>query len=422
MGHFQERFENSQIINNIGSLEDNIEKFDFSNLDPTRQEAALRLQKILKIYNKYFANVDPSLLDSTTIDLISKTLRDANAKFSSFKSDNNLNHLVISGDDLLKVLNHNFRPESLLSSKDFSKILDEFNQQSLAHIKELKIRQNEVKQDNASLSKKVIDLQNRSDNLTNKIKEQEKRFDTLINNQQKAFNDSQVKLNELFAQAQSSREKEFKELVSKYDNNFIETMKKYSEEEAEHFEVFSKDADKYIKEINNKLEESKKIVGIIANTSLAGHFKIIADKERWVANALRVLAIIFLLLMSGTIITVLIGLTFFSTGSVSWQIGIYRIGFAFAIGAPAWYCIRESSKHRRFEQRNRKIELELAAINPFLDNLPDDKKQNIVAELADRYFGQRPDEEDDSLLKIKNLRGKDFIKGIEEIAKIVRGK
>jgi hypothetical protein len=78
---------------------------------------------------------------------------------------------------------------------------------------------------------------------------------------------------------------------------------------------------------------------------------------------------------------------------------ILRIVAAAVLSYPATYAARESSKHRKLENFNRKLELELSSIEAFIELLPEEKKQNIKEKLAEKYFGSTLDAFDDTDLK-----------------------
>jgi hypothetical protein len=60
---------------------------------------------------------------------------------------------------------------------------------------------------------------------------------------------------------------------------------------------------------------------------------------------------------------------------------------AFGIGV-AW-AARQADKHQAEERRCRRMELELAAIQPYLANLPEKDQWEVKKGFADRVFGQR---------------------------------
>ena len=70
-----------------------------------------------------------------------------------------------------------------------------------------------------------------------------------------------------------------------------------------------------------------------------------------------------------------------------WKMSLVRILSALVLTYPATYAARESAKHRKLENLNRKSELELASINPFIEMLSDEKKESIKEKLVEKYFG-----------------------------------
>lgn len=103
-----------------------------------------------------------------------------------------------------------------------------------------------------------------------------------------------------------------------------------------------------------------------------------------------------------------------------WRKSIIRLIAAAALSYPATYAARESTKHRKLENYNRKIELELASIESFIEILDESKKQTIKEKLAEKYFGSTLDQFEDGDLK----RDNDFSIGsfervINAVAKLV---
>ena len=98
-----------------------------------------------------------------------------------------------------------------------------------------------------------------------------------------------------------------------------------------------------------------------------------------------------------------------------WTKSIIRIVAAAALSYPATYAANESSKHRKQENYNRKIELELASINPFIEILAETKKQEIKEKLVEKYFGNI-----NNIYDSKSIDDTDIpITGFERILKAV---
>lgn len=75
------------------------------------------------------------------------------------------------------------------------------------------------------------------------------------------------------------------------------------------------------------------------------------------------------------------------SAETAWSV-VIRLLFAIAITAPAWYTARESARHRTNADRARQTELELAAIGPFIELMPEEKKIQIRENLTSSYFGK----------------------------------
>src|SRR5690606_41547238 len=74
-----------------------------------------------------------------------------------------------------------------------------------------------------------------------------------------------------------------------------------------------------------------------------------------------------------------------------------------------------STKHRNLETQNRNLELELASIGPFIELLPEAKKETIKEELVKKYFGQQASIHSDN----KDDNDEVSINGLEKILKAI---
>lgn len=70
-----------------------------------------------------------------------------------------------------------------------------------------------------------------------------------------------------------------------------------------------------------------------------------------------------------------------------WKVALIRIVAFSVLLYPASYAAKEAAKHRKLENINRKSELDLASIHPFIEILPEEKKQIIKEKLVYKFFG-----------------------------------
>lgn len=167
-----------------------------------------------------------------------------------------------------------------------------------------------------------------------------------------------------------------------------------------------------INDLKAKLAEANKIVNIVGNVGVTGNYQKIASQHKTNADFFRWVALGFMVVMSGLLIYSIIEL-----GSSDFNLykSLVRILAAAVLTYPAVYASRESTKHRHLETQNRNLELELASIGPFIELLPEDKKQEIKTSLVDKYFGKNT-----SIITDKKDESEDVsVSGLEKILKTI---
>lgn len=139
-----------------------------------------------------------------------------------------------------------------------------------------------------------------------------------------------------------------------------------------------------VSNLNTKLEEAKKIVNVIGDIGVTGNYQKIANEHGSAANLWRWITIVFMAAFSTLLVWTIYDL---SSNGFDWIKSLIRILAAAALSYPATYAARESSRHRKLETINRTAELELAALSPFIELMPEEKRQAIKEKLVDKYFG-----------------------------------
>ena len=142
--------------------------------------------------------------------------------------------------------------------------------------------------------------------------------------------------------------------------------------------------------LNDKKDEASDIVQIIGNIGITGNYQKIANQEMKSANRWRNIALFLMILMVLAIgATILFGVK----NGFDWKMSLFRVLASLVLSIPATYAAKESSKHRKIENYNRKTELELASLEPFMEKLPEEAKITIREKLTEKYFGQETKEE-----------------------------
>ena len=178
---------------------------------------------------------------------------------------------------------------------------------------------------------------------------------------------------------------------SQFDSALKEMQQAFADAETAHrttheaqTKAYQASAEQQLAMLKERNAEAEKIVESIGTTGLTGNYKRIAEAESKAANWMRTLSIIFM-----TAGLIAIGSALYGyNASHDLQASILRIVLGLAFAAPAAYVAYESARHRANEIRARKVELELAALGPFMVKMPELKQIEVREKLVERFFGQ----------------------------------
>jgi len=220
----------------------------------------------------------------------------------------------------------------------------------------------------------IIKLKNAENNF-NLVQQ---RVDTLLNNLQTNYNSDEKTRRENFEKDILLFKTEFNSLILKLntDNNKNELD-------------LNEKAEKLLKEIELKNQKAGEILQIVSNTGFAGNYSKNADFEKKNANVLRIISIVIFSIVAGLALIILF--TFQKEG-LSWQETLVRVLATSLPTALATYLAKESGKHRKLERIYRNMELELSALDAFIENIPNEERNKLKIEITKKLFS------DDSFL------------------------
>lgn len=143
--------------------------------------------------------------------------------------------------------------------------------------------------------------------------------------------------------------------------------------------------EKTIISLNEKETKTNEILDAISSKSITGSYKSSAAKEKKSAEATRAASVLLMLLS----VTIFIHSYFHPEIDSEWKSTLIRLGIALLISVPAAYLAKESSKHREQYYIYLQTALDLAAIHPYLESLPESQQHIIKTEIANKIFGNR---------------------------------
>ena len=131
-------------------------------------------------------------------------------------------------------------------------------------------------------------------------------------------------------------------------------------------------------------EQIHKLLGQTASKVLLVDYANTADTENKSANKMRNWSLACMAL-TGVVLCISVYESLLNT--FDWKQSIFKLFTAIALSVPAAYLARESAKHRNQEHSNRRISLDLRAINPYIATLPAEEQNKIKSDVATKIFG-----------------------------------
>lgn len=394
-----ENFEKHVLFDRISQLSE--------TLEDEKAESKLDLEK-LSFFRTALSYIEdrikltmPDLVQQTEMDALSNEINSAVSQINSYIGNSNVGHLTNATNNFNSALNRirNFPIPLSKSSFNFSRKIANFE-------KTVKNKYNALEKEKDSLGKEISDFKeelvkknSKIEELTEQLKTKESQIQNLNSTFQTDFNNIKSQHNQEFKTTKETFRSEFNSIKTNFTNE-VEEIKS----------TIDTDTSSIVKELETKLQEAKRLVNVIGNVGVTGNYQNIANEHKATANVWRVLAIIFMIIFSSLLIYTIWDV---SSENYDWIKSVIRIIAAAALSYPATYAARESSKHRKLETLNRKLELELASLTPFIEMLPEDKKREIKVKLVEKYFGNHVENE-----KINDVDKEELsIGGFEKVIK-----
>lgn len=348
----------------------------------------------------------PILVQEAELNQLSSEIEAGTAQLNTYFGNNNAGHITNAVNNFNSALNR-VRSFPMPLSKgdfDFSKVIATFqNTVAEAYNKietdntklqaNLKATQQDLENKNTQISALQQKLTTKEAEIQNVLSSYKTAFETIKTNNNTSFEAEKKKFNDNI----EADRKTFKGLIETDKEAY---KKEYEKQKAE----LETQTAETIKSLQAKLEEAQKIVNIVGNVGVTGNYQKIAEQNKKTADFFRWVALGFMAVMSVLLIWSLIEIS--RNGEFNLYKSLVRILMAAVLTYPAVYASRESSKHRKLETQNRSLELELASIGPFIELLPEDKKQKIKEDLASKYFGNHSsvaDAKDDEDVSVGTL-------------------
>lgn len=389
------------------------------SVHPSHQEIVERLQYVLHYMHGRLLDTDFRLVSANNFNSFLNNINEIKNNLEAYaqnKDLGNLNSAINLADAALTTIAYfpplpdssppNTRTQliSLLqekadkirkSSEDFD---DKIKTKSEVYDKQLSDFANDINGLAEAIKRTAEDVQNKFNEKEVKITEELNKLIAEIGAQKTRLDELGGQFTKQFSDAQESRLNAFNADLTKWKEQIDSVLAAERETATLQHKQLHEAAEEVKRQLNEKVteiitvmerqkDEAAKLLEVVGITTLSGHYKRQADLDRRMAGNLRLGAIYFMLMIP------VIAYFLSRNAPVSWENIISHTLITLPILIPALYLTHESAKHRNQEVKIRRFELELAAISPYFEAIPDtDKKAEKRIALADSFFGHKPDE------------------------------
>jgi hypothetical protein len=366
-------FENHQVFEKLEQINSRIEESELRELIAI--DSINFFETAISYLNDRFKLTIPTIVQETELNTIAKEIENALIQINSFVGNKNVGHITNATNHIYTAITRvrNLPLPFAKNDFNFSKNIANFEKITKEKYSSLEEENEELKNEFSTLSEKLEDTNQELEKVNTTLKQKELEIQNLNNSFQTNYDTIKTSATQNYEQDRKTFRAEF------------DASKKTLSDEVESLKTeIDTGTDKIISDLETKLGEAKKIVGVVSDKAVTGNYQNVANNHKLTADVFRIIAIILMITMSSLLIYAIWDV---SGENYDWTKSLVRILAAAALSYPATYASRESSKHRNLEITNRNSELELTAIGPFIELFPELKKQEIKEKLVEKFFG-----------------------------------
>lgn len=349
-----------------------------------------RFSEILNVLKEALDRVDPLLLAPNTLQSINGHITNILNHLTNFNSSKNIQHVTNAEaqlDNVIPILPQVMITRTPEDIEGVRKSVISFRISVGQHL-------SNVEKESIETATALTVNQGKLSELSNSIESQKTRLDAIISDFQEKFLKGQTERTEKADQIIKQTQNEFYEVLSEKEDSFDEQIEEqqkehkaqinnheteYEEQMGQQEEFFTEEYEK-LKEMNN---EAEKILGLMSMKGMAQGYQKIANDEGKKAFWWSMGSVTSLLAVIGLVIYFILRYE----GIMEWTDLISRLVLTGTGITLFTYCAKQSTYHRIEERRNRKNELELASLDPYLKDMEEPDQKKVKESLVNKYFG-----------------------------------
>jgi exonuclease VII large subunit len=386
MNQWRKQFEEHPLHKELDAVNTLLAGASIKTKDPAILDSFNRLVIVLRTFTAFVTSLNAECTVKGFLDNLNAPLSQLHPQLDQFLKNENASHLQKANnqaDQLVQRMPPFALPETAAKQTEAVASLATAVENLIASITD------QSKTTSESLRKLNEDAKATDDHqrqLDKTIEAQKARLDAAIAEFQKQFSETEAgrrKQIEATEQNFKTQFDQFKEKSTGEIKTLIDAQKKNMVDLSSRLDDSGK---KIIAEMESKKDAAAKVLDVSSNVAVSGGYGKYAAQEKFAAEVLRIIALVFMCsLIYGAYRTIEVALY---VAAIDWKLFAIRGITTFTLAIPAFYAVRESNKHRITEHRYRKMQLELAAIDPYLELMEKDKREQIKVKLSERFFAQ----------------------------------
>lgn len=395
MSRWTDRIEQSQFSIELKQCLSSFKEAE--GLTETLPELSLRISRVGRVLARVQVALnasDPELVSPSALQSYVPTLQSLRQELLNFVSSANVAAVDSAesyADLLLMVICNLPAPSSAFGA-------DEVHRSTSAVTTAAEKLLATFQQKSKKLEQSIFALEERSSELSADTAAQKGVLSSAITAIQQQFQQEQDSRSKLFLASEESRADEFRKLDASrrelYTKAFDEQRDSLREltdvartEHSTLAEGLATDGQKMIAQLDDFRGQAERLLGIVGTTTIISGYKREADAASMSANRWNIASVAGILGFTGGTVYSLLPLV---RGDVrpTWETLIGRVVLSLALGVFGTYAARQAKYGEETARRNRRFELELSSIGPFIAELGDDTRKELKVALVNRLFGQ----------------------------------
>jgi hypothetical protein len=244
----------------------------------------------------------------------------------------------------------------------------------------------ELARDRATFEERVQNLENASQEVLEELRAKVEAAGNEITTQTGRLDAALNGLQATFSQAENDRAAAHTAALDQQKTAAREAADAAKQGAAAQLAEIGSNADQELARLAQLKGQAEKLVDAIGLTGTATEYGSYATQERKAANGWRYVAVGgFLAAFALFLVTLWKSHV---DGGTPWQVVVFKLAGSIALLALGAYAGHESRDHRREERRAKSVQLDLAALDPFIATLDDTEQHDIKAAAARRLFTQ----------------------------------